>query len=38
MNDDTLSLKMATDTGWSSYYNSIIAIYELFTEIIEVLD
>ncbi len=38
MNDDTLSLKMATDTRWSSYYNSIIAIYESFTEIIEVLD
>lgn len=38
MNDDTLSLKRATDTRWSSYYNSIIAIYESFTEIIEVLD
>ncbi|CAF4456497.1 unnamed protein product, partial [Didymodactylos carnosus] len=38
MNDDTLSLKKSTDTRWSSHYNSIIAIYESFTGIIQVLD
>ncbi|CAF4322626.1 unnamed protein product [Rotaria sp. Silwood2] len=38
MNEDALSVKQSTDTRWSSHYNSIIAIYESFTEIIHVLD
>lgn len=38
INEDSLSLKSSTDTRWSSQYNSIIAIYESYAEIIEVLD
>ena len=38
MNDNTLSVKKATDTHWSSQYNSIIKIYESFLEITHALD